>query len=191
MLSDYLTRRGIAVLRVDDRGVGASGGTLAGTTMNDLVDDALCGVAYLRARPEIDSTRIGLVGHSEGGMVAPAAAARASGAVAYIVLLAAPGVTGDSLLLTQSATMRRSAGMPEGEIARVSTLEAQIYQALKAPGDSAAVAPLLGRGLLNRIGDGDKAHRLAVDGDENRCRARFAELIGLFFQRTKIDAALS
>ncbi len=171
VLSDYLTRRGIAVLRVDDRGVGGSGGTLAGTTLKDLVDDALCGVAYLRARPEIDSTKIGLLGHSEGGMVAPAAAVRAGRAVSYIVLLAAPGVTGDSLLLVQSATMRRSAGVPEAEIARESGFEAQIYKALKAPGDSAAVAPLV-RAPLTQLLAGIPEEQVRAMGGRDEIAAR-------------------
>ncbi len=141
VLADYLTRHGVAVLRVDDRGVGASTGSLAGTTMTDLVDDALCGVAYLRARPEIDPARIGLIGHSEGGMVGLAATVRSNGAVAYLVLLAAPGVTGDSLILMQTAAIRRSSGASEADIAGEQVLEAKIYDALKALGDSASVAP--------------------------------------------------
>ena len=79
VLADALTRRGIAVLRMDDRGVGGSTGNVLASTEDDLTDDALAGVAFLRSRKEIDSARIGLVGHSEGGMVAALAASRFPG----------------------------------------------------------------------------------------------------------------
>ena len=109
VLADYLTRGGIAVLRVDDRGVGKStGGELPATTAT-FVSDALAGVAFLKAQPGIDPKRIGIIGHSEGGLVAPQAAAR-SADVAFIVLLAAPGVNGDELLVRQAEMMYRVSG---------------------------------------------------------------------------------
>jgi hypothetical protein len=130
--------------------VGGSTGSLTGTTMPDLVDDALCGVAYLRAREEIDPKWIGLIGHSEGGMIGPAAALRSNGAVTFLVLLASPGVPGDSLLLLQSAAIQKASGVPEEEVARERTIASKIYIDLKAPGDSAAVAPPV-RDLLSQI----------------------------------------
>ena len=110
VLADYLTRRGIAVLRVDDRGVGGSTGG-AGTT-EDFVDDALAGVAFLKSRKEIDPRRIGLIGHSEGGMIAPLAAAR-SADVAFIVMLAGPGVTGAKIIAAQSYAVPKASGASE------------------------------------------------------------------------------
>ena len=76
ILADYLTRRGIAVLRVDDRGVGGSKGDASQATSEDFADDVLAGVAYLKTRKEIDPKRIGLIGHSEGGIIAPMVAVR-------------------------------------------------------------------------------------------------------------------
>src|SRR5581483_11705315 len=87
LIADYLTRRGIAVLRVDDRGVGGSTGSTADATKEDLADDALAGVAFLRARSDIASARVGLIGHSEGADVAALAASR-SPDIAFIVMLA-------------------------------------------------------------------------------------------------------
>jgi pimeloyl-ACP methyl ester carboxylesterase len=101
VLADYLTRRGIAVLRADDRGVG---GTTAGTpndTTQNYAEDALAGVEFLKTRKEIDARQIGLIGHSEGGMAAPMAAAK-SADVAFIVLMAGPGIRGDKLLVKQA-----------------------------------------------------------------------------------------
>jgi uncharacterized protein len=86
-IADSLGRRGIAVLRMDDRGVGASGGTYAGTTDEGFRDDIRSGLAFLRTRPEIDATRLGLVGHSEGAMVAPMVAVEEP-ALKAVVLMA-------------------------------------------------------------------------------------------------------
>jgi hypothetical protein len=90
VLADYLTRRGIAVLRFDDRGVGGSTGDFSKATTGDFADDALAGIEFLKGRKKIDPKRIGLIGHSEGGLVGPIAATR-SPDVAFIVMLAGPG----------------------------------------------------------------------------------------------------
>jgi pimeloyl-ACP methyl ester carboxylesterase len=112
VLADYLTRRGIAVLRADDRGVGGSSGVLVNSTEDDFASDALAGVALLRARKDIDPARIGLLGHSEGGLVGTLAATR-SADVAFLVLMAGPGVPGDEIILKQVALMQEKAGVPE------------------------------------------------------------------------------
>lgn len=98
-VADTLGRRGIAVLRLDDRGVGGSGGDVNGTTA-DFADDIRAGVAYLRTRAEIDGARIALVGHSEGGMIAPMIAAE-DRRLAAIVLMAGPADRGDSVIAFQ------------------------------------------------------------------------------------------
>jgi hypothetical protein len=100
VIADHLTRNGVAVLRTDDRGVGGSGGDLMDTDHETLAADALACVALLQRQPEIDRKNIGLIGHSEGGVVAPLAAAR-SKHVAFIVLLAGPGVPGGELIAMQ------------------------------------------------------------------------------------------
>ena len=91
VLADYLTRRGISVLRVDDRGVGGSTGNFDEATAVDYAADAISGVAYLKSRKEINHELIGLVGHSEGGMIASMVAAQ-SPDIAFIVLIASPGM---------------------------------------------------------------------------------------------------
>lgn len=100
VLADYLTRRGIAVLRADDRGVGGSSRGGPNDTTENYADDALAGVAYLKTRKEINPKQIGLIGHSEGGMAAPMAAVKSTD-VAFLVLMAAPGFRGDKLLRMQ------------------------------------------------------------------------------------------
>ncbi len=100
VLADYLTRRGIAVLRADDRGVGGTSKPGPNDTTENYAADALAGVEFLKARKEIDPKQIGLVGHSEGGMAAPLAAVKST-EVAFIVLMAGPGIPGDKLLAKQ------------------------------------------------------------------------------------------
>jgi pimeloyl-ACP methyl ester carboxylesterase len=111
VLADRLTRAGIAVLRVDDRGVGGSSGDNETATDDDLAGDVLAGVHFLAAQPEVAPGRIGLLGHSEGGVVAPLAASR-SHDVAFLVLLAATALPGDVVLMHQTADLLRLAGTP-------------------------------------------------------------------------------
>src|SRR4029077_4760745 len=109
VLADALARRGIAVLRVDDRGVGSSTGNFATATSEDFAGDAAAGVAYLRGRKEIDAHRVGLVGHSEGGLIGPMVAARSKD-VAYVVMLAGPGLPGADIILAQQELIARATG---------------------------------------------------------------------------------
>jgi len=116
LIADYLTRKGIAVLRYDDRGVGGSTGTFKFATHMDFADDAAAAVAYLKSRKEIDRKKIGIIGHSEGGMIAPIVATRHPGDVAFIVMLAGPGVRGDQTILTQTRALGMASGLPESFI---------------------------------------------------------------------------
>ncbi len=136
VLADYLTRRGVAVLRLDDRGVGGSTGDLSLSTSQDLAGDALCAVAFLQGRREIDPRRIGLVGHSEGGLIAPLAASQ-SKAVDFIVLLAGPGVPGDQILYRQGADIARAAGASEAEVEKQRRDQEAIFTVLRGVKDPA------------------------------------------------------
>ncbi len=130
VLADYLTRHGIAVLRADDRGVAKSGGNFATATTADFATDAEAGVAYLKTRPEVAAHRIGLVGHSEGGMIAPMVAAR-NGDIAFIVMMAGAGVRGDELLVAQVAAGNEAAGMSHAEAQKVGAQEREILAVLE------------------------------------------------------------
>lgn len=130
VLSDHLTRAGIAVLRVDDRGVGDSTGDSGHATSEDFAEDALAGVEFMLARPEIDPERIGLIGHSEGGLIAPMVASR-SKAVSFLVLLAGPGVPGDEILIRQMELISRAAGMEEERVAGVISAQRKLLDLVK------------------------------------------------------------
>jgi len=119
VLADHLTRNGLAVLRFDDRGVGASTGDHGAATTADFASDALAAARFLGGRPEIDAERISLIGHSEGAITAPMAAVRAPDAVHALVLLAPPAVPGRDIILHQQELIARAYGEAnEDEIAR-------------------------------------------------------------------------
>ena len=99
-IADTLGRRGIAVLRLDDRGVGSSTGNPATSTSLDFASDIRAAVNYLRSRPDIDPARIGLIGHSEGGLIAPLVAA-SDPKLKGIVLMAGPAYTGRQIITYQ------------------------------------------------------------------------------------------
>ncbi|MDR0687417.1 MAG: alpha/beta fold hydrolase [Prevotellaceae bacterium] len=110
VIADYLTRNGIAVLRFDDRGTAASTGSFAMATTYDFSKDAEAGVKYLQTRKEVNRAKIGLIGHSEGGVIAPMVAARSSD-IAFIVLLAGSGLRGDQILLMQQELIAEASGV--------------------------------------------------------------------------------
>ena len=112
IISDYLTRNGIAVLRYDDRGVGESQGEYFKATSKDLSTDTEAAIKYLKSRKDISKNRIGLVGHSEGGLIAPMVATN-SNDVSFIILLAGPGLKGEQILLLQKKLIEQRSGIDE------------------------------------------------------------------------------
>ena len=137
VLADHLTREGIAVLRFDDRGVGESTGSFETATTADFASDAEAGVTFLKSLPEIDATHIGLIGHSEGGIVAPMVAARSSD-VTFVVLLAGVGVPIDDLLRVQSRLLLEANGASPEYIAWNERLRTRMFTIAKAESDSVA-----------------------------------------------------
>ncbi len=110
VLSDYLTRHGFAVLRADKRGVGESTGDFSEALTTDFASDVEAGVSYLKTRKDVDAHKIGLIGHSEGALIAPMVAAKRSGDVAFLVLMAGPGVPGDEFAAEQTRTLMEARG---------------------------------------------------------------------------------
>ena len=115
IISDYLTKNEIAVLRYDDRGVGQSTGDFNTATSADFATDVESAIAYLKTRKEINKNKIGLIGHSEGGLIAPIVASKSKD-VNFIVLLAGTGIQGDKLLLLQQELIAKANGVSEAEI---------------------------------------------------------------------------
>jgi uncharacterized protein len=123
------------VLRVDDRGVGGSTGDTAQATSADFARDVLAGVAYLKTRKEIDPRRIGLIGHSEGGMIAPMAATQ-SNDVAFIVLMAGTGVPGDVIIEKQIANLLKTGGADQTAIDTALGAQRRVYEIVKNETDA-------------------------------------------------------
>ena len=126
VLADHLTRKGLAVLRYDKRGIGKSTGNFDQATTEDFASDAAAALAYLKSQKEIDARRIGLIGHSEGGIIAPLIASRSSD-VAWVVLLAAPGLKGEDVMLLQSQLILKAAGFDDDRIAKARDFNRQSY----------------------------------------------------------------
>ncbi len=122
VIADYLTRRGVVVLRYDDRGTGESTGDFKTATTRDFATDTAAAVAQLRKHEEVDPNRIGLIGHSEGGLIAPFVEAELEGHLAHMILLAGPAIDGTEILLTQSTAIVKSLGRSEAEIERHQTM---------------------------------------------------------------------
>ena len=166
VIADHLTRAGVAVLRVDDRGVGGStaGEDPAAVTSADYVGDVRAGITFLSRREEIAGDKIGLIGHSEGGVIAPLVASQ-SEAVAFIVLLAGTGIRGDRLLLLQNELISRAEGVEGEELESAQALNRALFDLVLdlelSPGDRA----LKMRELIDRsptLKDASKEEREGV-----------------------------
>ena len=135
VLSDHLTRNGIGVLRFDDRGVGESGGKFSAATTEDFATDVRSAVDYLKTRKDVKKNKIGLIGHSEGGVIAPIVAANSKD-IAFIVLLAGTGIPGDEILLLQKELIERAAGASEAEIQSGQKLNKGAFAIIKTTSNS-------------------------------------------------------
>ncbi len=129
VLADHLTRQGFAVLRYDKRGVGLTGGELhPGSTTDEYAADALAAVRFLQLQPNIDPGQIGILGHSEGGIIAAMVAAEAPKDVRFIVMLGGTGLPGIEVKSLQDAAARRADGMPEPLVLLNQTQERDLFE---------------------------------------------------------------
>ena len=152
VLADHLTRAGIAVLRYDDRGVGQSTGNFDPATSEDFMGDALAAVRFLEEDARFHKNKIGIIGHSEGGMIAPMAAAR-SKKVAFIVLMAGTGVPGDQILVRQLGLISEAAGAPAETVAAIQAEQKKALELVVADADPETVRDQARKLVLSQIGD--------------------------------------
>ena len=131
LIADHLTRNGIAVLRYDDRGVGGSTGSVSEATTEDFARDVLAAVDFLKNRSDIDPERIGLIGHSEGGIVAPLASSM-SDDVAFMVLMAGTSVSGAEILIEQGALIMRASGATEADMEKQIAFQKRTFEAIRS-----------------------------------------------------------
>ncbi|MDP3435921.1 MAG: alpha/beta fold hydrolase [Bacteroidales bacterium] len=132
VLSDFLTRNGIAVLRYDDRGVGASGGKFATANTMDFAEDVRWVYKFLRDREDIG--KIGIIGHSEGGIIAPIVASEYDD-ISFIILMAAPGMKGRDIIISQQAAIAQASGSSQEDIEAYQSLNNKIFDLIEAHKD--------------------------------------------------------
>jgi uncharacterized protein len=125
VIADHLTRNGFIVLRVDDRGMGKTTGDPRSSTSRDFADDAIVSVNYLKSRKEVNQKKIGLIGHSEGGMLAQMVAAERND-ISFVVMLAAPGIAIKKLLYEQNEAILLKSGLPKEYV----TAYLELYQSI-------------------------------------------------------------
>ncbi|HED37994.1 MAG TPA: alpha/beta fold hydrolase [Ignavibacteria bacterium] len=148
VISDYLTRNGIAVLRYDDRGIGKSEGEFPKATSLDFAEDVFSAVQYLETRKEINPEKIGLIGHSEGGLIAPMVAVRTND-VAFIVLLAGPGLPGSELITLQAELISRANGENEKNIKLGKDFNTKVFNEINTQTDNAELKITLDKMFSN------------------------------------------
>ena len=161
VLADYLTRQGVAVLRADDRGVGGSTGDFSQAVTDDFASDAIAGVEYLKSRNEINPKQIGLIGHSEGGLIAPIAATQ-SPDVAFIVLMAGTGLTGEEIINLQSALISKAMGVKDEDIAKNKAIQEQIFAVVKQENDKAVIDKKIREIIENAVAGLSEAEKKAA-----------------------------
>ncbi len=155
VLADHLSRHGIAVLRVDDRGVGGSTGVVSESVGAALARDVAAGVAWLREHERIDPARVGLIGHSEGGVLGPRAAAL-DPKIAFVVMLAGTGVPGHEVLREQSVAILRANGAPDATVEMARHRQAKALQVVLQERDPAKARTKLEQLLGSNVGQIDQ-----------------------------------
>lgn len=167
IIADFLSRNGVAVLRYDDRGGFESEGDFSAADSYDFKDDALSAVNYLLTRDEIDKNKIGIIGHSEGGMIAPLAAIESEN-ISFIILLAGIGVTGEEILVEQTEKILKAGGVKDDYIEQTIKLNKYLYSVIKEePDDETAKEKL--NNVLNFFWDNlsDEEKNLSMFNKEN------------------------
>ncbi len=168
VIADHLTRKGIAVLRFDDRGVGLSTGNHDTATSADFATDVLSAVTYLKTRGEIDKNNIGLIGHSEGGLIAGIVAAKNKD-IAYVVSLAGPSIPGDQILLSQQAVMAKLRGTNDADILQSQQHNRKAFEIVKQNADSTILKEKMISYIREiSIDDPDKPEEMTLDEYVNK-----------------------
>jgi pimeloyl-ACP methyl ester carboxylesterase len=148
------------VLRYDERGVGASGGTFDGATSEDFAKDVAAAVQFLQSRPDIDPDAVGLLGMSEGGLVAPMVHTRFE-PVDFLVLMGGPSVPGYEILVEQAAQIAAAQGAPSGTVDSIRSVRRRTMEVVRTAPDTATMAEDL-RALLEQEGAGDDRVRSQI-----------------------------
>lgn len=175
ILSDFLTRNGIAVLRYDDRGTASSKGNYSTATSADFATDAMSAINYLKSRPEINSQKIGIIGHSEGGIIAPMLAANYN-EIAFIVLMAGTGVQGNELLLMQQEAIGKVSGLTDDELKMMREVNSKQFDIIVNATSTDSIRPRLVNYLKQYLKEYPEAQRPEGMTDDQYVEMSIAQL---------------
>ena len=164
IIADHLTRRGVAVLRYDSRGVGGSSGAPYQFTLPDVTEDALAAIGYLKTRNDINPAQIGLCGQSQGAVVAPLAASRSKN-VAFIICLAGFGIPGEQAHISQTTSIARANGASEQEIEGLVENMKRIINLIRKESNEAEIRPLITTMLKNQCVSMSQKNEKETKGD--------------------------
>ncbi len=181
VLADYLTRKGVAVLRADDRGVGGSTGNLLEATSEDLASDVLAGVKYLKSRKEVNPKEIGLIGHSEGGIIAPIVATQSSD-VAFIVLMAGTGLTVEEIIYLQDDLLLKTVGVSDEVLALQRTSSEQIFEIIKNEKDNKIAKKKIRNIMTDILGKLSKEEKDSLGASEATMEIQLKMLLSRWFR---------
>lgn len=180
VIADALTKAGVAVLRYDERGVGKSTGDIATANSLDLARDVEAGIEYLRSRSDIDPNRIGLIGHSEGGYIAPMIAAR-NDQVAFIVMMAGPGLPGQDIVISQTELILKNSGLPQEMIDAALNMSKQLFATLEKHRDDKDVLQKLNQ-TIDELVDATPEDQRKNFGDLKTARAGLVRMTSPWFK---------
>ncbi|MHC4337078.1 MAG: alpha/beta fold hydrolase [Planctomycetota bacterium] len=182
VLADHLTRQGIAVLRVDDRGAGVSTGDCFEATSEDLAGDVLAGIEYLKSRKEISTKQIGLIGHSEGGIIAPMVAVRSTD-VAFIVMMAGTGLTGEEVLYLRTTLLFKALGVSDDVVAAPLAQQEKLFAIIKEEKDNAVAARKIRELLIGNISKKlSEEEKETLEAMEAAMESQFKPLLSPWFR---------
>ncbi|MEI7502266.1 MAG: alpha/beta fold hydrolase [Paludibacter sp.] len=175
VLSDYLTKNGIAVLRFDDRGTAESKGDFKTATSFDFATDVEAAVAYLKTRKEINKKKIGLIGHSEGGIIAPIVAGNSKD-IAFIVLLAGTGIPGDQLLLMQQELIGKASGINDVDIQKNKTINKGAFEIVRKSTNTEKLKLDLTQYLKQTLKDTSKAQKPEGMNEDDMVKSQVSQM---------------
>ncbi len=181
VLADHLTGNGIAVLRMDDRGVGSSTGEPSQATSEEIADDVIMGVNYLRGREEIDGGSVGLVGHSGGALVGSIVASRDPD-IGFLVMMAGPGVKGEELLLEQARLMNEAMGANESLVEINTEVQEKLFEVMKEEGDVASKKKKLQQVSEEVLSDMSEEERVMMEVNEESLKAQIEGMLTPWFE---------
>jgi len=166
VLSDYLTKNGIAVLRFDDRGTALSKGDFKTATSADFATDVEAGIDYLKTRKEINKKKIGLIGHSEGGLIAPMVASKSKD-VSFIVLLAGTGIKGDKLLLLQQKLIGKASGISDDDLQKSELINRKAFDIVNKSNNLEQLRTDLTKYIKQQLKDNPNAEKPSGMSDDD------------------------